>query len=204
MTRSVAVVRSVPSACLERNGYSGSWPDARRQRTVPAWKVLRCAPRAEVGCRIDDAECGGGRSVPSACLERNGWNSGRMRARRQRTVRIMRAGASRWGGGRRGGARDSRRSRSRHGDRKSRAGTGRDAGPRGFRLTHARHRRGFPCCCCLPLHACPANTHRNRPVPAPIASRPLSAFPVYSAGRLPHYPFRRLLSVHSRCGLRVR
>ena len=39
--------------------------------------MLRCAPRAEVGCRIDDAECGGGRSVPSACLERNGGTAER-------------------------------------------------------------------------------------------------------------------------------
>ena len=39
--------------------------------------VLRCAPRAEVGCRIEDAECGGGRSVPSACLERNGGTAER-------------------------------------------------------------------------------------------------------------------------------
>ena len=39
--------------------------------------LLRCAPRAEVGCRIDDAECGGGRSVPSACLERNGGTAER-------------------------------------------------------------------------------------------------------------------------------
>ena len=39
--------------------------------------VLRCAPRAGVGCRIDDAECGGGRSVPSACLERNGGTAER-------------------------------------------------------------------------------------------------------------------------------
>ena len=41
------------------------------------WGLLRCAPRAEVGCRIDDAECGGGRSVPSACLERNGGTAER-------------------------------------------------------------------------------------------------------------------------------
>ena len=40
-------------------------------------RVLRCAPRAEVGCRIDDAECGGGRSVPSASLERNGGTAER-------------------------------------------------------------------------------------------------------------------------------
>ena len=44
---------------------------------VEGAQVLRCAPRAEVGCRIDDAECGGGRSVPSACLERNGGTAER-------------------------------------------------------------------------------------------------------------------------------
>ena len=64
------------------------------------------------------------------------------------------------------------------------------------RLARARHRRGFPCCCCLPLtHAAPV-PRRNRSVPASLASRPLSAFPVLTAGRLPHCPFRGLLSVH--------
>ncbi|WP_215890531.1 hypothetical protein, partial [Acidithiobacillus ferridurans] len=29
----------------------------------------------------------------------------------------------------------------------------------------------------------------------------MTAFPVYVAGRLPHYAFRGLLSVHSRCNL---
>ena len=48
--------------------------DAMRDLLDP---LLRCAPRAEVGCRIDDAECGGGRSVPSACLERNGGTAER-------------------------------------------------------------------------------------------------------------------------------
>ena len=65
------------------------------------------------------------------------------------------------------------------------------------RLASTRHRRGFPCCCCLPLARMPPPIpRRNRSVPASLASRPLSAFPVYSAGRLPHYPFRGLLSVH--------
>ena len=48
--------------------------DAMRDLLDP---LLRCAPRAEVGCRIDNAECGGGRSVPSACLERNGGTAER-------------------------------------------------------------------------------------------------------------------------------
>ena len=65
------------------------------------------------------------------------------------------------------------------------------------RLARARHRRGFPCCCCLPLARMPPPIpRRNRSVPASLASRPLSAFPVLTAGRLPHYPFRGLLSVH--------
>ena len=47
------------------------------QEKLTTLLLLRCAPRAEVGCRIDDAECGGGRSVPSACLERNGGTAER-------------------------------------------------------------------------------------------------------------------------------
>ena len=42
----------------------------------------------------------------------------------------------------------------------------------------------------------PPVPRRNRSVPASLASRPLSAFPVLTAGRLPHCPFRGLLSVH--------
>jgi hypothetical protein len=34
--------------------------------------------------------------------------------------------------------------------------------------------------------------------------QPTAAFPVIQAGRLPHYPFRGLLSVHSRYGLHTR
>jgi len=40
---------------------------------------------------------------------------------------------------------------------------------------------------------------------APIRVRPAAAaFPVKQAGRLPHYPFRGLLSVHSHYGLHAR
>ncbi len=37
-----------------------------------------------------------------------------------------------------------------------------------------------------------------------LASPVTAAFPVYASGRLPHYPFRGLLSVHSRYGLHTR
>ena len=73
------------------------------------------------------------------------------------------------------------------------------------RLARARHRRGFPCCCCLSLaHMPPSIPRRNRSVLVSLASRSLPAFPVITAGRLPRYPFRGLLDVHSRCGLRAR
>ena len=63
------------------------------------------------------------------------------------------------------------------------------------------HRRGFPCCVhppppCVP----PPLPRRNRSVLVSLASRPMTAFPVSQAGRLPHHPFRGLLGVHSRCG----
>ena len=45
----------------------------------------------------------------------------------------------------------------------------------------------------------PPLPRRNRSVPASLASRPAAAFPEIQAGRLPHYPFRGLLGVHSRC-----
>ena len=40
----------------------------------------------------------------------------------------------------------------------------------------------------------------NRPVRMSLTSRPVAAFPEKQAGRLPHYAFRGLLGVHSRCG----
>ena len=54
------------------------------------------------------------------------------------------------------------------------------------------------------VHMPPPIPRRNRPVLPSLASRPLAAFPVSQAGRLPHYPFRGLLSVRSRCSLRTR
>ena len=71
----------------------------------------------------------------------------------------------------------------------------------GFRLARAHRRRGFPCCyhphlpCVLPLLP-----QRNRPMLAPLTSRPVAAFPIGRVGRLPHCAFRGLLDVHSRCG----
>ena len=50
--------------------------NATRFQRLP-YSCCVARPRAEVGCRIDDAECGGGRSVPSACLERNGGTAER-------------------------------------------------------------------------------------------------------------------------------
>ena len=75
----------------------------------------------------------------------------------------------------------------------------------GFRLMRTHHRQGFPCCIhpppkCVP----PPIPRRNRPVRPSLASLPMAAFPVLPPGRLPHYPFRGLLSVHSRCGPHVR
>ena len=75
----------------------------------------------------------------------------------------------------------------------------------GFRLVRAHHRQGFPCCIhspptCVP----PPIPRRNRLVRPSLASLPMAAFPVLPSGRLPHYPFRGLLGVHSRCGPHVR
>ena len=81
----------------------------------------------------------------------------------------------------------------------------------GFRLavTH-RHRLGLPVLCWVSCAGMPS------PLPrwdhwADVASRELpprdpvtAAFPVMSAGRLPHHCFRGLLSVHSRYGLPAR
>ena len=45
-------------------------------------------------------------------------------------------------------------------------------------------------------HVPPPLPRRNRSVLASLASRPLAAFPVFRAGRLPHHSFRGLRSVH--------
>ena len=68
-----------------------------------------------------------------------------------------------------------------------------------------RRRQGFPCCVHSPLpRVLPPLPRRNRSVLASLASRPLAAFPVIRAGRLPRYPFRGLLGVYSRCSPRGR
>ena len=72
---------------------------------------------------------------------------------------------------------------------------------RAVRWRVPRHRQGFPCCDQSPLpHVPPPLPRRNRSVLASLASRPLAAFPVIQAGRLPRYPFRGLLGVQPRCG----
>src|SRR4051812_629270 len=82
-----------------------------------------------------------------------------------------------------------------------------DALPRGVVLGHpgaARGRRSR-----LPLlhtRSCPrvlpSLPRRNPRVRFSLASPGAAAFPVIGAGRLPHWPFRGLLDVHSRCGPR--
>ena len=58
----------------------------------------------------------------------------------------------------------------------------------GCRLVSPHHRWGFPCWVYALLSSSPTT----------------AAFPEIQAGRLPHYPFRGLLSVHSRYGLHTR
>ena len=67
------------------------------------------------------------------------------------------------------------------------------------------HRWGFPCCVWSPVSACcrhyPGRSERpNRSVTNPSTS----AFPKFRVGRLLHYGFRGLFSVHSRYGLQTR
>jgi hypothetical protein len=58
---------------------------------------------------------------------------------------------------------------------------------------------------CLPLSCMPSSIpRRNQWVHASLTSPSTSAFPVVSAGRLPHHLFRGLLNVHSRYGLHDR
>ena len=72
----------------------------------------------------------------------------------------------------------------------------------GFRLVvRPTTPRGFPCCIGLPLTNMPSPLpRRNGGVLISLASSTLPAFPVSRTGRLPHHPFRGLLSVH--CSLR--
>jgi hypothetical protein len=57
---------------------------------------------------------------------------------------------------------------------------------------------GFPCCVDSPCAHMPSPLpRRNLWVLVSLTSPEMAAFPVIQAGRLPHYPFRGLLSVHS-------
>jgi hypothetical protein len=67
------------------------------------------------------------------------------------------------------------------------------------------HRRGFPCCVCSTMSAC----RRHYPgridgTDSLITAPSTSAFPTLQLGRLLHYIFRGLLSVHSRYNLQTR
>ena len=65
----------------------------------------------------------------------------------------------------------------------------------------ASHPKGLPVLHTTPLSHMPSPLpRRNRWVPMSFASPTAAAFPELQAGRLPHYPFRGLLSVH--CTLR--
>lgn len=67
------------------------------------------------------------------------------------------------------------------------------------------HHWGFPCCIGFPCAYLPSPLPRwNGGVRLSLASPATAAFPVPQASRLPHYPFRGLLSVHLRYGLHAR
>ena len=53
---------------------------------------------------------------------------------------------------------------------------------------------------CMPMPL----PRRNRKVPASFSSFTAAAFPQFGDGRLPHYSYRGLLSIHSRFGLQLR
>ena len=72
-----------------------------------------------------------------------------------------------------------------------------------LRVTRS-HRCGFPCFGRFPLVRMLASLPRQDGLDEIAHLIQLAAaFPVTQAGRLLHYPFRGLLSVHSRYGLRV-
>jgi len=53
---------------------------------------------------------------------------------------------------------------------------------------------------CMPMPL----PRRNWKVPSSFSSFPAAAFPQLGDGRLPHYSYRGLLSIHSRFGLQLR
>ena len=73
-----------------------------------------------------------------------------------------------------------------------------------FRLRATTSRRwGFPCSGRPPLPCMPAPLPRRNHWMLPLSRPTATAFPENQTGRLPQYPFRGLLSVHSRSGLHV-
>jgi len=55
-----------------------------------------------------------------------------------------------------------------------------------------------------PVHTCRRHYPGGTAGISSLTSPATAAFPVFQAGRLPHHPFRGLLSVHSRYGLHAR
>jgi len=78
--------------------------------------------------------------------------------------------------------------------------------PRGLPVLLSRGDRwGFPCCGRFPLPCMPTPIPRWDPRNlVALSSLGLRPYPVFQAGRLPHCPFRGLLSVYSCFGLHVR
>jgi len=70
---------------------------------------------------------------------------------------------------------------------------------------HCDHRWGFPCCVWSPVSACRRHyPGRTDGTDSLFAAPSASTFPTLQLGRLLHYIFRGLLSVHSRYNLQTR
>jgi hypothetical protein len=69
---------------------------------------------------------------------------------------------------------------------------------------NCNHRWGFPCCVCSTMSACRRHYPGRIDGTDSLITAPLtSAFPTLQLGRLLHYIFRGLLSVHSRYNLQT-
>ena len=74
-----------------------------------------------------------------------------------------------------------------------------------FRLrATTSHHKGLPVFRRFPLPCMPTPLPRRNRWMLSLSCPTTTAFPENQTGRLPHYPFRGLLSVHSRSGLHVR